>query len=72
MKGWTIACGVAGAALLFLALADTHSGVVTKHVSSISLVGQQQQQIQKLDVVVQRTWFDRYIASLTSFRSYSH
>ena len=60
MKGWNrIAWGVAGATLLFLALADTHSGVITKHVSSISLLGQQKQQIEKLDVVAQRTWFDR-------------
>ncbi len=67
MKGLSrIALGVAGAALLFLALADTHSGVVTKHVSSISLLGQKQQQIEMLDVSVQRTWFDRY--SLFSLR----
>jgi hypothetical protein len=60
MKGWNrIAWGVAGATLLFLALADTHSGVITKHVSSISLLGMQKQQIEKLDVVAQRTWFDR-------------
>ncbi len=60
MKGFhRIAWCVAGAALLFLALADTHTGVVTKHVASISLLGQQQQQIESLDVVVKRTWFDR-------------
>jgi hypothetical protein len=54
-----IALGVAGVTILLLALVDTHSGVVTKHVSSISLLGEQQQQTEKLDVVEKRTWFDR-------------
>jgi hypothetical protein len=48
-------CGAV--AVLFLAVTDTHTGYVTKH-ASIVLLGSQPE-TQMLDVVTQRTWFDR-------------
>ena len=59
MPNWRAAAAtVAAMAVLLLAVTDTHTGAVTRSVSSV-LVGAQSQ-TQMLDVVRQRTWFDRY------------